>query len=204
MRFVIGLLALFAVSSTSANAGGMVQHLYASDYGSFGPNSLKLVDPNQFKIDWVKIETNAYYSQGYAILGEPGDLVHFDVDAYAGSDLDAFGYSNSGSFVLDDDLVFKSISASGRRLTLLTGSQVNMFYGTMPLEVWAWSLGTSNIYGAYSDPLYHAGGGYVDQKVIYKLTPFVPEPATWATMLAGFAVTGSVLRRRQPRNAAAV
>lgn len=39
-----------------------------------------------------------------------------------------------------------------------------------------------------------AGGRFT---VTYDFTPFIPEPATWALMLAGFAMTGYALRRRR-------
>ncbi len=36
------------------------------------------------------------------------------------------------------------------------------------------------------------------------VTPFVPEPATWALMLTGFGLTGHALRRRRSRPAPAI
>ena len=35
-----------------------------------------------------------------------------------------------------------------------------------------------------------------DAELSFRITPFVPEPSTWALMLAGFGLTGYALRRR--------
>ena len=40
--------------------------------------------------------------------------------------------------------------------------------------------------------------GSANYTLTYDYTPSVPEPATWAMMLAGFAATGAALRRRRP------
>jgi hypothetical protein len=43
--------------------------------------------------------------------------------------------------------------------------------------------------------------GSTNYTLTYDYTPAVPEPATWAMMIAGFAVTGVALRRRRPHQA---
>jgi hypothetical protein len=45
--------------------------------------------------------------------------------------------------------------------------------------------------------------GSANYKLTYDYTPAVPEPATWALMMAGFATTGAALRRRRRTTAAA-
>lgn len=47
--------------------------------------------------------------------------------------------------------------------------------------------------GDFSTP----GGGGGTFKVTFDYTPAIPEPATWALMLTGFALTGYALRRRR-------
>lgn len=80
---------------------------------------------------------------------------------------------------------------------LLPTSDFGILTGTGSLQVSGW-LGAPTINGATE--VYHSGGATSSVTLIYNYRAAVgdvPEPATWASMMAGLAVTGAALRRRQ-------
>lgn len=122
-------------------------------------------------------------------------------------------YFDLGDFVAGDSFVFrltltKPVSVAGQKLYSVPGMNANG--GLQQVYSTSYSGGDFGIasgsytYLAFEDILGHHNGvrrsdfDYNDaQYAFVNLTNVVPEPATWAMLIAGFGMVGFALRRRK-------
>ncbi|WP_114227855.1 MULTISPECIES: PEPxxWA-CTERM sorting domain-containing protein [Sphingomonas] len=120
------------------------------------------------------------YTVNYNALVSAGNVFSTSTDANAFAHLQTALASLSGNVILG--IHWGNVPESG-----------NIPYGNVS-GVYLWNsatLGTLNL---------TSSSGFSDA-VIYRATPAVPEPATWALMLMGFGGMGVAMRRRRSANA---
>jgi len=106
-----------------------------------------------------------------------------------------FGYVSFSSLnLVSGETREANLSAMVKSSGTFTADRLSPFIGDnnltiFPTGAFSSGLGTSPI----------RGGIFVDYAITYtySVIPTVPEPTTWALMLAGFALTGYALRRRR-------
>lgn len=188
-----------AVWATSAAADTIVQSVSGTNIGG---TPLNLFDPTLGTLTSVQIDGSLSWSESLVrsaiitpAVNTPrtagGDLI------VQSSGLPVASTTLSGNESYAAGSIFGSLSLSGSLFALLTGTDVNPFLYTggqssillSPLASVAPQVG-SIMFGPGSP------GGSYSVRVSYNFTANVPEPATWAMMLVGFAAIGFAMRRR--------
>lgn len=121
------------------------------------------------------------------------DAAAFETALFTGS----FSLANSGTVTFqlgsdDDSFIYVDGILFGQNPGVHGVSYVNFTSPTL-------NSGSHNIAIFYADR--HEVGAYlslslVSEDIVITPTPGVPEPASWAMMIGGFAVAGAVMRRR--------
>ena len=136
---------------------------------------------------------------GYGRTAFTGDLTGFGYDGTsAGEYLVAFGYDGLS---INSDITYTSLAV--KTLGGLATATYDDLLAQLPMALQAdLSLNpatdeiTFRFPDSASNPFVSAAA--LDPGVTRTLTLAVPEPATWAMMLAGFGMTGAIMRRRRP------
>ena len=188
----VGVALTLGVAAVSAQAGTVVQHY---DYG----NSV-----------WVQVS----YTTGSYNLGTIGSANVFQTAdlPYAGAFSDVFTFTLSGTTAatgISTDFYGTSIPAVGMSMTLTSNGAAVASVASIPSALT--SFGTKAVYG-YSFSGLTAGTKYsltvsgTDASVLGTNYTFniaaqnvaaVPEPETYAMLLAGLGLIGSIVRRRK-------
>ena len=205
--FVLAAACAAAFCGTSASADTIVQSVSGTNVGG---TPLNLFDPSLGNLTSVQIEGSLSWSEALVrsgILGTPaintprtatGDLI------VQISGVPLASATLSGNETYAEGSIFGSLSLSGALFALLTGANVNPFLYTggqssillAPIASVAPQVGSIQ-FGPGSP------GGSYSLRVTYNFTG-VPEPATWAMMLMGFAAIGFAMRRRAQASASPV
>ena len=103
--------------------------------------------------------------------------------------------SSKSVHLADNEVVFELRRGGGYSDVLINGSLVDhVFVGAAALPPLSFNFGLINSgFASDLDPLYRAA--FVADFTV--TTPGVPEPASWALLVAGFALAGSAQRRRR-------
>ncbi len=146
-----------------------------------------------------------------AAVATPASATTFALGSFAGGFSTSYGNSSVASGAISDTFNFTTSSggASGSVISVAqTGKDIAltsvMLDGTSFTQVLGgstelWQLALTNIAsGAHTITVlgnWDANGGSYGGQLDFSIGT-VPEPATWALMLAGFGIVGSALRRR--------
>lgn len=139
-----------------------------------------------------------------------GGRFQLDIAAGGGGFLASFDKGGEGILVLEPDelLACKSFpdTACGQQLIIADSS--NFTNGSDDFDIIGFGYDPGNccqfVYFYFPDRSFASGGWYQS----LSLGPFatlqitaVPEPDNWALLIAGFGLTGAILRRRRPATA---
>lgn len=214
MRFIkhiLAFLASLAAIATPANAA-IFSFEFAFPFPGIAeiPGSTLLASSDGFVTTEVRVPNNTRLSlfrlrqtnadnllAGFAPPGADVDLVlgpnRFEIEDqafdFAGQLVATFeyqgGFQNALGLVFDD------------------GGDVFTYYADLPFEFYVDATATFDGIGPFvgsSDVIYFtvlpgAGNGFLGTG-LYRLQAAIPEPASWAMMIGGFALVGATLRRR--------
>lgn len=207
MRF--GILALAAAAfAQPAHAASIVQTLSLSNFANFG--SFAKFNPDLGQLNFVEVRQSLSTSASFTFSGLPsivnleasstsytefgGGTFYSGIREYpTGSALDGVGTSGSTLrvFVAGVDEVASFIGQGSRQV---------LFFGSPT------SISLSFITGSGSIDVNPRQFGSAEITITYDYIAGVPEPATWAMMIAGFGLVGGSMRfmssRRYGRAAA--
>jgi hypothetical protein len=176
---------------------------------NFSPTfALPAFDPALGTLTGVELEvdsSNIVEIDVFSLQDEPQAFtatanVYLDIIGLDGANVGGMGFgefdgtsAGIGGHVYQ--IVFVGLSGTASAL------DVNAYEGASPLEIsYSWSAGTN--YSVTPSDTLSAGGysqGSANFSVVYTYTPTapVPEPSTWAMMLAGFAGLGLAAKGRR-------
>jgi hypothetical protein len=150
-------------------------------------------------------DSYVYRGEGASAPAYPNGVAGLDGPYFAGSAkyIGAVTYASGGSFksggVLQNLLGFRSTSSGG--ITATPGSDgFGIFLAGNAVS----GAGYNQLYFGFDDQAANPDRDYDDYVVLAKIITPVPEPASWAMMIAGFGAIGAAMRRRGVRRLQAV
>jgi len=193
---VLALAAFIAASlAAPAQAATIVQGV-SGTYGPHGANpaTLSLFDPTLGTLNSVTIEATTYVIQSTVRPSSDSDLLDLTIPVSATVSALSVSALLSGTEDYAAGHLIGGWSVSGSLSAVLTGAATGSFVGSgSSLEQTVWQYVDPPV--TYGQVIEFPYGG-LNGSVIYNYTA-VPEPATWALMLFGFAGIGAALRAKR-------
>jgi hypothetical protein len=214
LTIALGTLAALAASAPADATLFMEPNIYIAPGTGPGPMSFPLYDPEFL---------NGATGEPFVLADEPGEIVTYAAGVPVGADLYEFSIWNNTNYVItsltfkivgyaeepepytfyifrdpDVDAFFGDVDGDGRTglsnifpISTITdgGKTLTLSGGEIPLRGRFYDalLADTTDGVPYLAAIDSSFGGYLA----------VPEPASWAMMIAGFGLTGVVMRRRR-------
>lgn len=191
----------------SANAAVTVQQNFAV-YGlgapatPAAPSFIEGIDPTLGTLLSITINTTfSVFANATGSTGAPSTAVYFSSPGLSfsqssgiGTPSIAFGYATLSQYTST-----LSASASASYLYTVNPATYDLFSASHIDIALLGGNGSSSTGTGFTTS--NSGIGTVTYTYDGAATPAVPEPATWAMMIAGFGFIGAAMRRRKPRTA---
>jgi hypothetical protein len=191
----------FSLSTT-----GTLTRAYLGQYGEGlgvtntgegnGANNTHTID-NQSGFDFVVLTFDRVVNVSAAVLNPFSVGGYTDNDAFVSTAFKLGAFTTSPTTLALNDAVFSALNTNGYNVfgTTANNNTVDLMSGVSAGNIW--------IIGSARSGVAYKGNGYVDGKIdgfkldAIKVSPVVPEPATWAMMISGFGLIGASMRRRR-------